>query len=39
MTSIALLFFGLTWNTDLDQALKTAQANNKLVLVYVFDSV
>ena len=36
---MALLILGLTWNTDLDQTLKTAQANNKLVLVYVFDSV
>ena len=39
MTSTALLLLALTWETDVDQAIKTAQANNKLVLVYVLDSV
>lgn len=39
MTSTALLLLVLTWETDVDNALKAAQAQKKLVLVYVLDSV
>ena len=39
MTATVVLLAALAWHTDLDKALKAAQAEKKLVLVYVLDSV